>query len=154
MKFRRMVLVPEIPTSSMADIAFLLIVFFMLTTVFSANKGMTHILPADADKVPYATNPAIFLQVFPSGDFKLDGTAFTFDQVEGISDHLAAIWQVNSQKPVILLTDLEAAYGLMVGVLNEIKMAANSMQIQDPGFALDLTLPNRFEREIYQQMAH
>ena len=153
MKFRRMVLVSEIPTTSMADIAFLLIVFFMLTTVFSANKGMTHILPAD--KVPqYATNPAIFLQVFPNGDFHLDGTAYTFDQVEGIRDHLAAIWKVNSQKPVILLTDLEAAYGLMVDVLNEIKMAANSMQIQDPGFVLDLTLPNRFEREIYQQLAH
>jgi biopolymer transport protein ExbD len=30
----------EIPTSSMADIAFLLIIFFMVTTVFSATKGL------------------------------------------------------------------------------------------------------------------
>ena len=31
---------PEIPTASMADIAFLLIIYFMLTTVFSVTKGL------------------------------------------------------------------------------------------------------------------
>ena len=31
---------PEIPTASMADIAFLLIVFFMITSVFSVARGM------------------------------------------------------------------------------------------------------------------
>lgn len=30
----------EIPTASMADIAFLLIIFFMLTTVFATEKGL------------------------------------------------------------------------------------------------------------------
>ena len=30
----------EIPTSSMADIAFLLIIFFMVTAVISATKGL------------------------------------------------------------------------------------------------------------------
>jgi biopolymer transport protein ExbD len=32
-----------IPTASMADIAFLLIIFFMLTTVFRKEKGLKHI---------------------------------------------------------------------------------------------------------------
>ena len=30
----------EVPTSSMADIAFLLIVFFMLTAVFATTEGL------------------------------------------------------------------------------------------------------------------
>ena len=30
----------EIPTSSMADIAFLLIIFFMLTAVFATTEGL------------------------------------------------------------------------------------------------------------------
>lgn len=34
-----------IPTASMADIAFLLILFFMLTTVFRAERGLKLILP-------------------------------------------------------------------------------------------------------------
>ena len=35
-----------IPTASMADIAFLLIIFFMLTTVFRKEKGQKLILPS------------------------------------------------------------------------------------------------------------
>ncbi|MGB9590400.1 MAG: ExbD/TolR family protein, partial [Candidatus Hydrothermia bacterium] len=35
----------EIPTASMADIAFLLIIFFMVTTVFAREKGLKLLLP-------------------------------------------------------------------------------------------------------------
>ncbi len=35
----------QIPTSSMSDIAFLLIIFFMLTTVFRKETGLKVILP-------------------------------------------------------------------------------------------------------------
>ena len=37
----------EIPTASMADIAFLLIIFFMVTAVFSATKGLDFALPKE-----------------------------------------------------------------------------------------------------------
>jgi biopolymer transport protein ExbD len=44
----------EIPTSSMADIAFLLLVFFLVTTHFMEDKGLGLILPdvkSDSTKV-------------------------------------------------------------------------------------------------------
>jgi biopolymer transport protein ExbD len=41
---------PEIPSSSMADIAFLLIVFFMTTTVFSESIGIHFGLPQEQDE--------------------------------------------------------------------------------------------------------
>ncbi len=62
----------EIPTSSMADIAFLLIVFFMMTTVFSANKGMDHVLPPSKEGAE--PDPAVFLKIFPGDSFEIDGT--------------------------------------------------------------------------------
>ena len=40
---------PEIPTASMADIAFLLIIFFMLTAVYSSNFGLEYGLPKNED---------------------------------------------------------------------------------------------------------
>ena len=61
-RFRR---TAEVPTSSMADIAFLLIVFFMLTTVFSANRGIEHILPAKEDVEDPKDEEAIYIQIFP-----------------------------------------------------------------------------------------
>ena len=45
MKFKRKASNPEIPSSSMADIAFLLIIFFMLSTTFSVNKGFDFGIP-------------------------------------------------------------------------------------------------------------
>ena len=38
----------EIPTSSMSDIAFLLIIFFMATTKFDVKEGIKLVLPAAA----------------------------------------------------------------------------------------------------------
>ena len=41
MKFKRERPSDEIPTSSMADIAFLLLIFFLVTTVFPKDKGLS-----------------------------------------------------------------------------------------------------------------
>jgi biopolymer transport protein ExbD len=38
----------EIPTASMADIAFLLLIFFLTTTVFEEEKGLPIVLPEAA----------------------------------------------------------------------------------------------------------
>lgn len=41
----------EIPTASMADIAFLLIIFFMTTTIFARDKGLKLLLPEKKEEV-------------------------------------------------------------------------------------------------------
>ena len=41
----------EIPTSSMADIAFLLLVFFLVTTVFDEERGLPIVLPEPQEEV-------------------------------------------------------------------------------------------------------
>ena len=46
----------------MADIAFLLIIFFMVTAVFSATKGLEFKLPKDDDKPP-EQEEAVFIKV-------------------------------------------------------------------------------------------
>ena len=40
----------EIPTSSMADIAFLLLIFFLVTTTIDMDKGLGMVLPAEGEE--------------------------------------------------------------------------------------------------------
>jgi len=41
----------EIPTASMADIAFLLLIFFLVTTTIDMDKGLGIVLPAEGEQV-------------------------------------------------------------------------------------------------------
>ena len=41
----------EIPTSSMADIAFLLLIFFLVTTTIDMDKGLCMVLPAEGEEM-------------------------------------------------------------------------------------------------------
>jgi biopolymer transport protein ExbD len=43
---------PEIPNASMADIAFLLLVFFLVTTTIPNNKGLSIALPPPPEANP------------------------------------------------------------------------------------------------------
>jgi len=137
---------PEIPTASMADIAFLLIVFFMLTTVFSANKGMEHILPPK-DEMDDAIEPedAIYIKIFPGGSFEIDKETHSIDDVNVVYEYVNRKVQVNARKPIILHTNPEAPYGDMVAVLNVLKQLSLDNK-QD----LAITIPTKEERERYE----
>ena len=42
--------VPEIPTASMADIAFMLLIFFLVATTMDVDKGLSRVLPPMPDR--------------------------------------------------------------------------------------------------------
>lgn len=138
---------PEIPTASMADIAFLLIVFFMLTTVFSANKGMEHILPSK-DETDDVIEPdeAIYIQIFPGGQFSMDQTTYSIDQVEKVYDYVNQKVQQNARKPIIVHSNREAPYGDMAKVMNQLKLLSAHL-----GQDLAVTIPSKSEAETYSQ---
>ena len=137
----------EIPTASMADIAFLLIVFFMLTTVFSANKGMEHILPPK-DDTDEAIEPdeAIYIRIFPSGQFEMDQQTFSIEQADKVKEYVNSKVQVNAKKPIIIHTNREAPYGDMVIILNQLKLLSAELK-QD----LAITIPSREEAARYAE---
>lgn len=138
----------EIPTASMADIAFLLIVFFMLTTVFSANRGMEHMLPPkdDADE---AVEPleSIYIRIFPGGQFEMDKTTYSMDQVDQVYSYVNGKIQQNAQKPIIVQTNREARYGDMVAVLDQLKL----LQFHMKNIPLAITIPSKAEAKRYEE---
>jgi biopolymer transport protein ExbD len=118
----------KIPTSSMADIAFLLLVFFLTTTVFDEEIGLQVVLPEQGPESEQEVSPKnlLFFLVQPDGSVVIrrgESQAeqrVTARQVEGI------MRQSLSQNPLIIgviQTSPQASYEDMINVLDGIQSA-------------------------------
>jgi biopolymer transport protein ExbD len=120
----------EIPTASMADIAFLLLIFFLVTTVFSEERGLSLVLPEQQSE-EVEINPKNIITFYVVGDGVVeirrgdspDKQTIDFQQVEAVArQELAA----NSRLIVSVKTAPDANYVDMVNVLDEVKLAGAS----------------------------
>jgi biopolymer transport protein ExbD len=134
---------PEIPTSSMADIAFLLIIFFMVTAVFSATKGLEFALPKEEqENLDSETEEAVFIKVIPDGSLSVDCKPMELD---GILDYLEPKLERFPDKPVILYTDAYAPYQAMISVYDVLASAE-----KDRGFKVkNISVPTQSEIREY-----
>ena len=108
----------EIPTSSMADIAFLLIIFFMVTAVFSATKGLEFSLPKNEDnKQETESEEAVFIRVEADGSISVDCKPMEAGDILG---YLEPKLTRNAEKPVILYVDAFADYQHMISVYDQL----------------------------------
>ncbi len=109
----------EIPTSSMADIAFLLIVYFMVTASFAATRGLDFALPKDDDTPPVVEKEeSVLIEIRPTGDIVVDQQN---KELDDIFDYLQPKLERNPKKPVIIKPDPEAPYGQMVAVFDTLR---------------------------------
>ena len=114
----------EIPTSSMADIAFLLLVFFLVTTVFDEERGLPITLPEGEQDVP-AEN---VLHIIAHADGRVGVRRGEAPQVHWTRpEGIAGIWrEAVAQRPGMIAavhTAPDAAYGRMVDVLDALQEA-------------------------------
>ncbi len=108
-----------IPTSSMADIAFLLIIFFMLTAVFVTTRGLQFNLPED-DPTQLDVQPeeATHIKILGEGQYLVDKTAMTLEQMGG---YIEMKMEQNPEKPVIIQTQPNVPYFVMIEVFDLLK---------------------------------
>lgn len=140
MKLKRDTPDDEIPTSSMADIAFLLIVFFMVTTTFNATRGLDFALPDDDDSPPVVEKQeSVLIEILPSGETVVDQKPMP---VSEIIEYLRPKLEVNPKKPVIIRPDPASEYKHMVTVLDELRQA------KEKGIKEDIAISIPTQREI------
>jgi biopolymer transport protein ExbD len=116
----------EIPSASMADIAFLLLIFFLVTTVFPRDRGLRVVLPEEAEQVEVSQRNILHIVVQPSGLVELrrgestDVSTITPRQVE-------QIWRTEvAQNPNLIAavkTHPDAAHRHMIAVLDALQLA-------------------------------
>lgn len=131
----------EIPTSSMADVAFLLIIFFLVTSTFAATRGLDFQLPDEGPAVDPVES--VLVEVGPGGALRVDGRATTLD---GLETYLRSRLRQNPAKPVIVRTNPAAAYGDMVDVLDELRQLPDRLAL--PGEIL-VAIPTQREIEAW-----
>ena len=117
----------EIPTSSMADIAFLLLIFFLVTTTFPKDKGLAIVLPEQGEEAQVSQRNILHLIVQPTGIVDVRrGEAEQIQQMR--AEQIEALWrQEISSNPNLIAavkTHPDASYEHMVDVLDALHSAS------------------------------
>lgn len=109
----------EIPTSSMADIAFLLIIYFMVTATFAATRGLDFALPKEDDAPPVVEKEdSVLIEIQPDGQYIVDQKPMELDD---LFEYLQPKLEKNPKKPVIIKPQSSSHYGLMVDVFDTLR---------------------------------
>ncbi|MGD9487079.1 MAG: ExbD/TolR family protein [Calditrichaceae bacterium] len=121
----------EIPSASLSDIVFLLLIFFLVTTSIDTEKGLDLVLPAPGDieiKVPKKnlTN----LLVNAQGQILLD------NELIELSDVARAVKEKIYENELLIVsvkTDKETRYETYIKVLDQLKKAeAKRISLAEP----------------------
>jgi biopolymer transport protein ExbD len=111
----------EISAASMSDIAFLLLIFFLVTTIFALEQGIPLVLPGQKSKdVKVKRDNILEIKAHANGSITIDKAPVTIHEVKSIvEDRLAE----NDKLIVVIVTHPDSEYGLMIDILDEIKLA-------------------------------
>ena len=118
----------KIPTSSMADIAFLLLIFFLVTTVFDEEIGLAVVLPEQSPDVEQEVSPKnlLFFLIQPDGSVVLRRGESELTSTIMARDVEGTMRQSLIQNPNIIgvvQTSPQARYEHMIRVLDGIQSA-------------------------------
>jgi len=127
----------EVNASSMADIAFLLLIFFLVTTTIVSEKGINFVLPPKKDKdVEVELNDRNLFKVLVNSRDQLlveDELLDPKDIRRKAKDFI--VNEADSPKDAIVSfrTDRGTSYSLYINVLNELKAAYHELRAEKMG---------------------
>lgn len=126
--------IDEVPTSSMADIAFLLLIFFLVTTVFPKDSGLPIVLPEESEEVEVNQKNILHIVIQPSGVVEV--RRGESQQVQTVTPNdIEGIWRQDvSSNPNLIAgvkTHPDAPYRFMIDVLDALQTAgADKISLQ------------------------
>jgi len=120
----------EVNSSSMSDIAFLLLVFFLVTTTISLDKGISLILPAEGNELEVNKSNIVNVLINDQGKVLLDDTP---TQIKDIKRKAIDKIKINEKIIFSVLTTKRTKYKHYILVLDQLKQAgATKISIANP----------------------
>ena len=110
----------RIPTSSMADIAFLLLVFFMVTTIFKLEDGLPVEMPKAEAGIQIPRERVSHIWIDRLGNISINDKLMHPEQIEGV------IYKKLVENPNLIVafnTDKQTPFDIVDEVMEELKQA-------------------------------
>ena len=120
----------QIPSASMADIAFLLLVFFLVTTTISMDKGIGQVLPAIGEELEVNPRNITKVLVNAAGQVLHDEELVPMNQLRARIRNMLA---QNDKLIVSVKTHPMTKHQVYIDVLDQLKQAgATRVSIAEP----------------------
>lgn len=110
----------EIPTASMADIAFLLLIFFLVTTTIDMDKGLGIVLPAEGEEIEIKKDNILNCLINSSGKVLLGGEPV---KTRDINKEIRRRIAENNKLIISVKAHEKTKYSDYVSVIDQLKMA-------------------------------
>tara|TARA_A100001011_G_scaffold347668_1_gene384945 strand:+ start:426 stop:827 length:402 start_codon:yes stop_codon:yes gene_type:complete len=122
--------VQEINSSSMADIAFLLLVFFLVTTTISMDKGISLVLPSEGNELEVNKKNIVNILMNESGKVLIDDKPTKVNSIKDIVERKLAS---NPNLIFSVQTHPRTKYQNYLEILDQLKEAkATKISIANP----------------------
>lgn len=118
----------EIPSASMADISFMLMIFFLLATTFDVDTGIGLVLPPpveDTEQVKVRKENITNVLVNAAGEVLLDGDLVLVSQIKEI---VKSKIKENDKLILSVKTDRETSYRTYIDVMDQLKQVYNELR--------------------------
>ena len=122
--------IQEINSSSMADIAFLLLVFFLVTTTISMDKGISLVLPSEGNELEVNRKNIVNILMNESGKVLFDDKPTKVNAIRGLVERKLS---GNPNLIFSVQTHPRTKYQNYLNVLDQLKEAkASKISIANP----------------------
>jgi biopolymer transport protein ExbD len=129
-----------IPQASLPDLAFLLLIFFITSTVFAVERGLPMLLPSARRSPTLSVEPSeVFrIQGFADGRVTADGRPVALGEIAPLlrARNQARRARGQPELVVIVQTHPQAEYETMVGILDQVRAADSrrvALQVMEGG---------------------
>lgn len=126
---------PDINLTSLIDVVFLLLIFFMITTTFQHKTALKVALP-EADSAEQAqTAQTVMLTISEDGQFAIDDSMLGGNDLDTVTSALASRWQQVEDATLVIHADADTAHHYVVTAMD----AATAVGISSLSIATERT---------------
>jgi biopolymer transport protein ExbD len=119
MKFKRQSAEePNVNLTSLIDVVFLLLIFFMVSTTFQKDNHITLTLPQADNKQQQTQADIIYISVSSAGEYGVNSRALVKNDAKTLSLAIQNLEIKDKKTPVIVAADAQASHQSVVTVMD------------------------------------